>query len=105
MTIELEQTRYDVRAEREIYDAPFSRLNLALGAADYTHTEFEGAETGTIFTSQGYEGRAELIQTQRGGWQGVIGTQILDRDFDAVGEEAFVPRTRVSEGGVYTVQL
>lgn len=104
VTIGLEQTRYDFRAEREIYDAPFSRLNVSIGAADYTHTEFEGEEVGTVFTSQGYEGRAELIQTQRGGWQGVIGAQVLDRDFSAVGEEAFVPASTTSEAGIYTVQ-
>lgn len=104
VTIDLEQTRHDFRAEREIYGAPFSRVNVAIGAADYTHTEFEGEEVGTVFASQGYEGRLELIQTQRGGWQGVIGGQVLDRDFSAVGEEAFVPASTTSEAGVYTVQ-
>ncbi len=102
--IDLEQTRYDFRAQRTLDTAFFQSFNVAAGYADYEHTEFEGAEVGTIFQSSGYEGRAELIQRQRDGWQGVVGVQILDRDFDAIGEEAFVPQAQISEGGVYTVQ-
>ncbi|MBW8303380.1 MAG: TonB-dependent receptor, partial [Brevundimonas sp.] len=70
----------------------------------YAHTEFEGDAVGTQFFSDGYEGRFELIQRERGGWQGVIGAQLLDRTFDAVGDEAYVPRTDISEHGLYTVQ-
>ncbi len=104
VTIELEQTRYDFRAQRELDTSWFQSVNLSAGYADYEHTEFEGPEVGTIFQSSGYEGRAELIQRQRDGWQGVVGVQTLDRDFDAIGEEAFVPQTQISESGVYTVQ-
>ncbi len=104
VTIDLEQTRYDFRTERALGSGFFEKFRIDAGYADYEHTEFEGAQVGTIFESSGYEGRAELIQADRGGWQGVIGTQILDRDFDAIGEEAFVPRTEISEAGVYTVQ-
>jgi iron complex outermembrane receptor protein len=104
VTIQLEQTRYDFRAERAL-DLPwFQSVHLAAGYADYEHTEFEGEEVGTVFQSSGYEGRAELIQRQRDGWQGVVGVQVLDRDFDAIGEEAFVPQTQISETGLYTVQ-
>ncbi len=104
VSIDLEQTRYDFRAQRELDTPWFQSFNLAAGYADYEHTEFEGPDVGTIFQSSGYEGRAELIQRQRDGWQGVVGIQVLDRDFDALGEEAFVPQTQISEGGVYTVQ-
>ncbi|MES2860341.1 MAG: TonB-dependent receptor [Pseudomonadota bacterium] len=104
VTIELEQTRYDFRAQRELDTSWFQSVNLSAGYADYEHTEFEGPAVGTIFQSSGYEGRAELIQRQRDGWQGVVGVQTLDRDFDAIGEEAFVPQTQISESGVYTVQ-
>lgn len=104
VSIDLEQTRYDFRAQRDLDTAWFQSFNLAAGYADYEHTEFEGADVGTIFQSSGYEGRAELIQRQRDGWQGVVGVQVLDRDFDAIGEEAFVPATQIREHGLYTVQ-
>ena len=104
VSIGLEQTRYDLRGELNFAGGPFSAARLSAGWADYEHTEFEGDEIGTQFFSEGYEGRFELIQRERDGWQGVIGAQILDRTFDAVGDEAYVPRTEISEQGLYTVQ-
>ena len=104
VSIGLEQTRYDVRGDLTFDTGPFRAARLAAGWADYAHTEFEGGAVGTRFFSQGYEGRFELIQRERNGWQGVIGAQLLDRDFDAVGDEAYVPRTTIAEQGLYTVQ-
>src|SRR5690606_24827962 len=71
---------------------------------DYTHTEFEGAEVGTRFVSHGVEGRLELVQAERGGWNGAVGIQGLRRELDAVGAEAYVPRTEISELGAFTLQ-
>lgn len=104
VTIQLEQTRYDVRGEHGLGTPWFDKVRLGAAYADYTHTEFEGADTGTVFFSNGYEGRLELIQRPRNGWQGVIGGQLLDRDFDATGDEAYVPRTTTREHGLYAVQ-
>lgn len=104
VTIDLEQTRVDVRGEWGVGFGPFETLRVAGGWADYTHTEFEGAERGTIFTSEGWEGRAELIQREMDGWNGALGVQALSRDFNAIGDEAYVPRTGIDEMGVYTLQ-
>ncbi|MBB5745124.1 TonB-dependent receptor [Brevundimonas variabilis] len=104
VTIGLEQTRYDVRGEYRLDDGLFSRVRGALGYADYTHTEFEGGAVGTVFASQGYEGRLELIQRKANGLDGAIGVQFLDRNLDAIGDEAYVPRTDVKELAAYTLQ-
>lgn len=104
VTIRLEQTRYDLRGEIALPTPWFERVKVGAAYADYTHTEFEGPDVGTAFFSDGYEGRFELIQRERGGWQGVVGLQVLDRSFDAVGDEAYVPQTDISEQGIYTVQ-
>mgnify|MGYP001031006945 CR=1 FL=1 len=104
VSIGLEQTRYDLRGELRFDAGPFSAARLSAGWADYAHTEFEGDEVGTQFFSEGAEGRLELIQRERNGWQGVVGIQLLDRTFDAVGDEAYVPRTEIAEQGLYTVQ-
>jgi len=104
VSIGLEQTRYDLRGELRFEAGPFSAARLSAGYADYQHTEFEGDEVGTQFFSDGYEGRFELIQRERDGWQGVVGVQLLDRTFDAVGDEAYVPKTDIAEQGLYTVQ-
>jgi iron complex outermembrane receptor protein len=102
--IDLEQTRVDLRGESDIDFGPFSRIRFTGGYAEYEHTELEGAEIGTVFTNQGAEGRLELVQRERDGWEGAIGVQALTREFDAVGEEAYVGRTDISEVGAFTLQ-
>ena len=104
VTIGLEQTRYDVRGEYRLGEGLFSRIRGALGYADYTHTEFEGGAVGTVFTSEGHEGRLELIQRKANGLDGAFGVQFLNRDLDAIGDEAYVPRTNVKELAAYTLQ-
>ncbi|WP_428060961.1 TonB-dependent receptor [Brevundimonas sp.] len=103
--IKLNQKRWDARGEYRFDDGPFSALRGSYGHADYTHTEFEDVgEPGTVFNSDGWEARADLVQRQRGGWNGALGVQTLSRNFQAIGEEAFVPTVDIDEVGVYTVQ-
>ena len=100
--IELIQTRYDVNAGID-FDGPIERVQLFGGYADYKHTEFEGpGEIGTIFRNEGYEIRAEAIQAERGTWKAAHGIQYRERDFSALGEEAFVPPTLTEQIGVYS---
>ncbi|MFZ5720727.1 MAG: TonB-dependent receptor [Pseudomonadota bacterium] len=104
VTIDLEQTRYDLRGEYRLSSGLFETVRFAGGYADYTHVELEGGEVGTRFESQGWEGRLELVQPNRDGWQGAVGVQWLQRDFKAIGDEAFVPPTDTIEWGVFTLQ-
>jgi iron complex outermembrane receptor protein len=104
VSIGLEQTRYDLRGALHRRFGPFETARLSAGYADYTHTEFEGAEVGTTFMSNGVEGRIELVQAGRGGWDGAVGVQGLRRELDAVGDEAYVPPTRIAELGAFTLQ-
>ena len=103
VTIGLEQIRIDLRGGVQL-GGFFETLNFRAGYSDYTHTEFEGAEIGTVFDVSGIEARAELVQADRNGWRGVIGTQILARDFNAIGAEAFVPKNTVESLALFTIQ-
>ncbi|WP_240454793.1 TonB-dependent receptor [Caulobacter sp. 17J65-9] len=102
--IDLTQTRYDAQGELDFPVGPFEKFTGSAGYADYQHTELEDGEVGTQFLSTGWEARAEAVQKARGGWNGAVGLQALHRDFDAIGEEAFVPATVIDEAGIYTVQ-
>lgn len=104
VSIDLKQTRYDLRAEYRMEGGPFELVRFAGGYADYTHSELEGGAVGTRFDSDGWEGRLELVQPNRNGWQGAVGVQALNRDFKAQGDEAFVPDTETTEVGVFTLQ-
>ncbi|MGQ2991741.1 TonB-dependent receptor [Brevundimonas sp.] len=103
--IDLNQDRYDLRGEYRFDQGPLQAVRGSVGHATYTHTEFEDVgEPGTIFNSDGTEARLDLVQRVRDGWNGAWGVQGLDRTFEAIGEEAFVPTSDISEIGVYTVQ-
>jgi iron complex outermembrane receptor protein len=104
VSIDLKQTRYDLRGETRLGEGPFETARFAVGYADYTHVELEDGTPATRFTSDGWEARIELIQPNRDGWQGAVGIQGLGRDFVAEGEEAYVPATRSKEFGVFTLQ-
>jgi len=104
VTIGLKQNRYDMRGAYEFGSGFFERATLRVGAADYKHTEFEGDEVGTVFESDGIEGRLELAQRERKGWRGASGVQYFKRDLTVTGAEAFVPETRSTQLGLFTVQ-
>jgi iron complex outermembrane receptor protein len=50
------------------------------------------------------EGRLELVQTKRGGWDGVLGGQIMFRKAAIEGEEKFLPNTDTETFGLFTLQ-
>ncbi len=104
VTVVLGQTRMDgvVRIE---FDGALETLTINGGYGDYEHREIEpDGATGTVFTNQGFELRGELLQAERGNWQAAYGAQIRQRDFAAIGAEAFVPKTRSTQKGVFTFQ-
>jgi iron complex outermembrane receptor protein len=104
VTIGMKQWRADMRGEVIVGGSFLDRIRVRAGFADYEHTEFEGPDVGTVFDSQAFEGRLELVQADRDGWRGVIGFQGLTRKFSAVGEEAFVPPNVTDQYGLFTLQ-
>ncbi len=102
--IDLEQRRYDLRGS---VTHPFGFLrgaNLRFGVTDYEHQELEGEEVGTLFLNDSWEGRVELLQKPMGALTGSFGLQALNRDFEAIGEEAFVPPTRTDSWAVFAFE-
>ncbi len=104
--IDLDQTRYDLRGEASLEVGPFEKARFSVGYADYEHREVDVASgaVGTTFLSKGAEGRLELVQRERDGWKGAVGVQVLGRDFEALGDEAFIPPVTIQEIGVFLLQ-
>jgi iron complex outermembrane receptor protein len=88
--IDLDQKRWDLRGEVNAPFGPFRSFKGRLGVSDYEHRELEGAEVGTLFANESWEGRFELGHKAVGPFAGTIGLQLAQRDFSAVGEEAYV---------------
>ncbi len=102
--IDLVQNRWDLRAG--LYD-PLSflqRVDLRMAWNDYSHTEFEGDEIGSLFDNRGVDGRIEAVQNEVAGWRGAFGLQFGRSSFRADGEEAFVPATRTETLGMFVLQ-
>lgn len=102
--VDMEQRRYDLRGGISRPFGFFRGANLRFGTTDYEHRELEGAETGTIFRNDSWEGRLEFLQRPLGSLSGSFGLQALSRDFAAIGEEAFVPPTRTDSWAAFTFQ-
>lgn len=89
--LDVTQARYDLKGELTDPFAGLTRLRGALVKNDYKHIEFEGpGEPGTVFRNDAIEARLEATHAAVGPLRGVFGIQHLDRDFQAIGEEAFV---------------
>lgn len=99
--IDLEHTRIDVRGGVSVNNGFLTDVTGTLSVVDYEHTEFEApGEAGTVFTSEGVEGRVEFGH-EIAGFEGAFGVQYLDKDLSAVGEEAFVSPTDTRSLGVF----
>ena len=100
--IDLVQDRFDAAGQ---LDKPFSgmrSINFRAGYNDYMHTEFEGpGEPGTLFENRAWEGQVEFNHAPVGPIMGTAGIQFQARDFDAVGEEAFVPPAQQHSVGLF----
>jgi iron complex outermembrane receptor protein len=102
--IDMQQTRYDLKGGWIGLGGPIATINLRLGVNDYEHVELEGAEVGTRFDNDAWEGRIEFLHTPIGAWQGAFGLQLTEREFSAIGEEAFVPPTETTNYGLFLIE-
>lgn len=103
--LDVVQNRYDLRGEVETGGGFLDKIRIRAGHADYRHFELEpSGEIGTAFYNNGTEARLELVQANRGGWQGASGVHYFNRLFNVVGEEAFLPRNETNQTGFFTLQ-
>lgn len=104
VSIGLHQTRADAKSVLDLGDGFFGKLNSRIGYSNYTHTEFEGEEIGTVFKAQSVEMRHVLEQNMAGAWRGSVGVQYAYRDFDAIGAEAYIPKNQSHQLAAFALQ-
>ena len=102
--IDLNQTRFDLKGGWTAMSGPIERINVRLGINDYEHQELEGEEIGTLFENRAYEGRIELTHAPWGEWDGDFGIQFGERQFSAIGEEAFIPPVDTTTVGLFLLE-
>ena len=107
--LKVKQDRIDMRGQINAGGSFIDTIKFRFGYADYRHSELDDAGAiGTTFLNQGLEGRLEVAQTKRdigsGTWRGATGVQLFARRFEAIGDEAFVPRNDTLQAGIFTLQ-
>ena len=102
--LEMKQNRFEAKAGINQPFGIFSGLRASVAHTDYEHIEFEGDAVGTRFLNTGTEGRLELTHQPMGDWVGAFGLQASKRDFEAIGDEAFVPATRSKAAGAFVTE-
>lgn len=103
--LDVAQDRLDLRAEVDTGGSLIQSIKARAGFASYRHFELEeDGSIGTAFYNKGLEGRVELVQADRGGWKGASGVQYFSRDFNVIGDEAFLPKNSTQQLGVFTLQ-
>lgn len=96
--IALDSKRVDFRAEYAQPFAGFDKIRVRAGYTDYQHHEIEAddfkqPQVATTFSNQGYDARIELTHVPLAGFDGVLGLHYARSEFEANGEEVFLPKT------------
>ncbi len=104
VSIDMEQTRIDFQAGLNNPFDGFDEWFIGLSNTDYEHVELEGDEIGTLFSNDATELRTYLRHEEASGWRGIIGLQWTDRDFSAIGDEAFVPPSETTSLALFVVE-
>jgi len=91
--VKLDSDRWDVRGEYRNPMAGITKARLRASFTDYRHDELEEGVVATSFLNKGHDVRVEMEHAPVGGVRGVFGLQTTRRDFNTVGEEAYVPPT------------
>jgi iron complex outermembrane receptor protein len=82
---------FNIRAGGTALPGFIQSYRATLGIRRYEHRELEGDEIGTTFDNDQLEGEVLLSHRKAGGLLGSIGGWLLNRQFQAIGEEALAP--------------
>ena len=102
--IDIKQYRYD--AQMALFN-PFSAIeSITLQAAfnNYRHFEIEASgEVATEFDNEELESRLEWVHKVNQQWRNAFGLQYNDREFSALGEEAFIQPVDEKRYGAFAI--
>lgn len=98
---DMESKRTDFAGELRELPTFVTGVKFKAGRTDYAHRELDNGVVGTTFRNRGSDGRLEASHARIGPLQGVVGVSFNDFDFSALGDEAFVPRTRTRVRGLF----
>lgn len=102
--IDLRNRRWDIASEISDLNGLVKRVKMRMAHTDYMHQEIEDGEIGTTFKNRGVEGSFEIGHASIGNINGVVGFQFQNTNFEALGEEAFVPSVHTQTKALYVYE-
>lgn len=102
--IDLNNRRADGRLEVWGDGKWIEALRVDFGQVRYRHDEVENGVIATTFKNDATDWRMEVDHRLGPNVRGVVGGQLLDRDFSALGAEAFIPATTTDMSAFYVVE-
>src|SRR5690606_31909718 len=80
---------------------PVTRVKFRAAHTDYMHQEIEDGEIATTFKNRGVETSLEAGHANIGRLSGIVGFQLQNSRFEALGDEAFVPGNNTLSKAMY----
>ncbi len=102
--IDMNSDRWDLASEFKDLDTIINRAKFRMAHTDYEHKELEDGIIGTTFKNRGLESSLEAGHSPMFGLNGVVGFQFGNTNFEAIGEEAFVPSVNTQNKAVYVYE-
>lgn len=99
--IDQRSNRLDFAGELHGLSGVINRLKFKAAYTDYQHKEIEDGTVGTTFKNKGWDGTLEAAHKPFAKLNGVVGYQFQRTQFQALGEEAFVPKTNTRLDALY----
>lgn len=98
---DMKSDRWDLASEFRDLEFVVDRLKVKIAHTDYQHQEIESGVVGTTFKNSGVEGTLEAGHAPMGSLKGILGFQFQNSNFEALGEEAFVPAVNTQSKAFY----
>jgi len=99
--IDQNSNRWDFSSEIGEMDTFVNRVKVRAAHTDYMHQEIEDGEIATTFKNRGLETSIEVGHVPIGRFSGVVGFQLQNSQFEALGDEAFVPGNSTKSKALY----
>lgn len=101
VTIDMKSDRWDLATEFANLGTIINRVKVRMAHTDYEHSEIDAGIIGTTFTNRGLEGSFEAGHAKLGNLSGVVSYQFSNTNFEALGDEAFVPSVNTQNQSFY----
>ncbi|PHS19905.1 MAG: hypothetical protein COA86_03920 [Kangiella sp.] len=102
--IDMEQTTIHLQTQFDLSILGLESIFIGVSDTDYHHSEIENGAVGTQFENKANEFKSYIKHEPYLNWNGVAGIQYTSRDFSAIGEEAFIPKSTTNSKALFWLE-